>query len=262
MKPVQKPNGTVIGGTSRAPRALEGPIRTVVFACDAGMGSSAMGATRFRKRIEPLGSGVRVTNSSVDTIPEGTDVVVVPVAVVAARREGCARVGGDRDRQFPLRSCPRRVVRPDRGPNQSIRKPSVGGGARSGNSRCTGVGDADLQGSVPDWRLWARRRRSVPPERCWLPAVMLTGNTPRRWSPASVWPRPIWAWVLPFPTDGRGEVAHQTFGNRRDAVSRRGRFRRRTGAAGDRYRRCRRRTYRDSGAGDVGARRRGGAPTA
>ena len=76
VKPVQKPNGTVIGGTSRAPRALEGPIRTVVFACDAGMGSSAMGATRFRKRIEPLGSGVRVTNSSVDTIPEGTDVVV------------------------------------------------------------------------------------------------------------------------------------------------------------------------------------------
>ena len=59
VKPVQKPNGTVIGGTSRAPRALEGPIRTVVFACDAGMGSSAMGATRFRKRIEPLGSGVR-----------------------------------------------------------------------------------------------------------------------------------------------------------------------------------------------------------
>ena len=35
-----------------------------------------MGATRFRKRIEPRGSGVRVTNSSVDTIPEGTDVVV------------------------------------------------------------------------------------------------------------------------------------------------------------------------------------------
>lgn len=23
----------------------------------------------------------------------------------------------------------------------------------------------------------------MPPERCWLPAVMSTGNTPRRWSP-------------------------------------------------------------------------------
>lgn len=146
VKPVQKPNGTVIGGTSRAPRALEGPIRTVVFACDAGMGSSAMGATRFRKRIEPLGSGVRVTNSSVDTIPEGTDVVVCQSQL--SQRAGKAAPASEVIviGQFPLRSCPRRVVRPDRGPNQSIRSSAVGGGARSGNSRCTGVGDADLAG--------------------------------------------------------------------------------------------------------------------
>lgn len=76
VNPIRKPNGKVIGGASSASRPLGGPIRTVVFACDAGMGSSAMGATRFRKRIEPLGSGVRVTNSSVDTIPAGTDIVV------------------------------------------------------------------------------------------------------------------------------------------------------------------------------------------
>lgn len=76
VNPIRKPNGKVIGGASSASRPLSGPIRTVVFACDAGMGSSAMGATRFRKRIEPLGSGVRVTNSSVDTIPAGTDIVV------------------------------------------------------------------------------------------------------------------------------------------------------------------------------------------
>ncbi len=122
VKPVQKPNGTVIGGTSRAPRALEGPIRTVVFACDAGMGSSAMGATRFRKRIEPLGSGVRVTNSSVDTIPEGTDVVVCQSQL--SQRAGKAAPASEVIviGNF-LRSCPRRVVRPDRGPNQSIRKP-------------------------------------------------------------------------------------------------------------------------------------------
>lgn len=76
VKPIQKPNGTVIGGAQSVTHRLEGPIRSIVFACDAGMGSSAMGATRFRKRIEPLGSGVHVTNSSVDSIPEGTDVVV------------------------------------------------------------------------------------------------------------------------------------------------------------------------------------------
>jgi len=76
VKPVRKPNGAVIGGTDRTPRALGGAIRTVVFACDAGMGSSAMGATRFRRRIEPLRSGVKVANSSVDAVPQGTDVVV------------------------------------------------------------------------------------------------------------------------------------------------------------------------------------------
>lgn len=76
VNPIRKPNGKVIGGANRPSRPSGGPIRSVVFACDAGMGSSAMGATRFRKRIEPLGSGVRVTNSSVDTIPEGTDIVV------------------------------------------------------------------------------------------------------------------------------------------------------------------------------------------
>lgn len=76
VKPIQKPNGKIIGGATAAMTARNGRIRSIVFACDAGMGSSAMGATRFRKRIEPLDSGVAVTNSSVDTIPEGTDVVV------------------------------------------------------------------------------------------------------------------------------------------------------------------------------------------
>lgn len=76
VKAIRKPNGAIIGGTPRTSRAAAEPVGKVVFACDAGMGSSAMGATRFRKRIEPLGSGVQVTNSSVDTIPSGTDVVV------------------------------------------------------------------------------------------------------------------------------------------------------------------------------------------
>ena len=82
VKPIQKPNGKIIGGAGAAGIIHNGRIRTVVFACDAGMGSSAMGATRFRKRIEPLESGVAVTNSSVDTIPEGTDVVVCQAQLV------------------------------------------------------------------------------------------------------------------------------------------------------------------------------------
>ena len=51
-------------------------IKKIIFACDAGMGSSAMGATKFRNRIKPLGLGINVTNTSVDNVPADADVVV------------------------------------------------------------------------------------------------------------------------------------------------------------------------------------------
>ena len=51
-------------------------IKKIVFACDAGMGSSAMGATKFRNRIKPLNLGITVTNTSVDNVPADADVVV------------------------------------------------------------------------------------------------------------------------------------------------------------------------------------------
>src|SRR5699024_6103482 len=41
-----------------------------------GMGSSAMGATKFRNRIKPLNLGITVTNTSVDNVPGDADVVV------------------------------------------------------------------------------------------------------------------------------------------------------------------------------------------
>lgn len=51
-------------------------IKKIIFACDAGMGSSAMGATKFRNRIKPLNLGITVTNTSVDNVPGDADVVV------------------------------------------------------------------------------------------------------------------------------------------------------------------------------------------
>lgn len=51
-------------------------IKKIVFACDAGMGSSAMGATKFRNRIKPLNLGITVVNSSVDNVPSDANVVV------------------------------------------------------------------------------------------------------------------------------------------------------------------------------------------
>lgn len=48
----------------------------VVFACDAGMGSSAMGATRFRNRVKAERPDLTVKHSSVDTVPAEADIVV------------------------------------------------------------------------------------------------------------------------------------------------------------------------------------------
>lgn len=51
-------------------------IKKIVFVCDAGIGSSAMGAANFRKKIKDLNLDIEVINSSVDNIIENTDLVV------------------------------------------------------------------------------------------------------------------------------------------------------------------------------------------
>lgn len=64
-------------------------IRKIVFACDAGMGSSAMGATKFRNRIHNESPNLIVTNTSVDNIPADADIVVCQ-RVLADRAKACA----------------------------------------------------------------------------------------------------------------------------------------------------------------------------
>ena len=53
-----------------------GYINLIMFACDAGMGSSALGATRFRKRTSLAGLEVKVRNCAVDQVPDATDLIV------------------------------------------------------------------------------------------------------------------------------------------------------------------------------------------
>ncbi len=52
-------------------------VRKIIFACDAGMGSSAMGATKFRNRIKGIRPEIVVKNTSVDNIPSDCDIAVV-----------------------------------------------------------------------------------------------------------------------------------------------------------------------------------------
>lgn len=61
------------GGTA----VLTRPIENIVFACDAGMGSSAMGASVLRNKIKAAGfPDVKVTNASIANLTDTYDVVI------------------------------------------------------------------------------------------------------------------------------------------------------------------------------------------
>lgn len=51
-------------------------VKKIVFACDAGMGSSAMGASRFRNKIKDYPYDISVSHAAVSEVPEDTDIVV------------------------------------------------------------------------------------------------------------------------------------------------------------------------------------------
>jgi PTS system mannitol-specific IIC component len=52
-------------------------VSKIIFACDAGMGSSAMGATVLKKKLQKAGlDSIEVDHASVSDIPKGTQIVV------------------------------------------------------------------------------------------------------------------------------------------------------------------------------------------
>jgi PTS system mannitol-specific IIC component len=64
-----------------------GEIKKIIFACDAGMGSSAMGATKFRNRVKDLRPDLIVKNTSVDNIPADCDIAVVQTTLAERARK-------------------------------------------------------------------------------------------------------------------------------------------------------------------------------
>ncbi len=66
--------GTVLKDSNKA---ASGRINKIAFACDAGMGSSAMGATVLKKKIAEAGmSGIEVIHTPVSSIPADVQIVV------------------------------------------------------------------------------------------------------------------------------------------------------------------------------------------
>lgn len=52
------------------------PIQFVAFACDAGMGSSAMGASTFKRKLVQAGYDIEVKHFAIEKVPSNADVVV------------------------------------------------------------------------------------------------------------------------------------------------------------------------------------------
>ena len=52
-------------------------VRKIIVACDAGMGSSAMGAGVLRKKVQDAGlTSISVTNSAINSLPDDVDLVI------------------------------------------------------------------------------------------------------------------------------------------------------------------------------------------
>ncbi len=66
-----------------------GAIRNIVFACDAGMGSSAMGASVLRKKIEAAGiTGVTVVNKAIANLSGDEDLVITHQDLTTRAEQG------------------------------------------------------------------------------------------------------------------------------------------------------------------------------
>lgn len=57
-------------------------VNKIVFACDAGLGSSALGANAFKKRLDKAGVSKEVKNYAIEKVPADTDVIVTHKSLV------------------------------------------------------------------------------------------------------------------------------------------------------------------------------------
>lgn len=60
-------------------------VSKVIFACDAGMGSSAMGASLLRKKVKEAGIDVPVTNSSISNLTDEEGLLIITQKELAER---------------------------------------------------------------------------------------------------------------------------------------------------------------------------------
>lgn len=75
-KASSKGQSTDVEALSDSAPAFE-EIDQIIFACDAGMGSSAMGASLLRKKVKSQGIDIKVTNSAINNLKDDSKTLVI-----------------------------------------------------------------------------------------------------------------------------------------------------------------------------------------
>ncbi|WP_208587804.1 PTS mannitol transporter subunit IICBA [Gracilibacillus suaedae] len=76
MQEMKGKNSSVAGALQSSPGTLPESVNKIVFACDAGMGSSAMGASLLRKKVKAADLDISVTNTAISNLPNDAQVVI------------------------------------------------------------------------------------------------------------------------------------------------------------------------------------------
>lgn len=67
--------------------AMPDNISKIYFACDAGMGSSAMGASLLRKKVKEAGMDIAVTNTAISNLPSDAEIVITQEELTPRARQ-------------------------------------------------------------------------------------------------------------------------------------------------------------------------------
>jgi mannitol PTS system EIICBA or EIICB component len=76
MQEMKGKKSSVAGAITSNQGAMPDNVTKIIFACDAGMGSSAMGASLLRKKVKEAGMDISVTNTAISNLPADAQIVI------------------------------------------------------------------------------------------------------------------------------------------------------------------------------------------
>lgn len=76
MEQMKGKKSSVAAALTTNPGVFPENVSKIVFACDAGMGSSAMGASLLRKKVKEAGLDIAVTNTAISNLPPDAQIVI------------------------------------------------------------------------------------------------------------------------------------------------------------------------------------------